>query len=103
MQHLTKQPHELGASFGLSASLAEKKVKTYQFIIGDRIVPSAEGLQTFRSWANRRGTIIGNSRDHDVWQVKWDGSTTVELIHADFIAPASTGPIRRQQLTLAGR
>jgi len=64
-------------------------MKTYPFVIGDQVVPSAEGLQTFPKWAQRRGTIIGKSHDQDIWQVRWDGSATVQSIHADFIAPTS--------------
>ena len=59
---------------------------TYEFGIGDRVVPSDEGLKTFRSWAGRKGTIIGNAGDRNLWRVQWDGSVKVELIHADLIA-----------------
>lgn len=58
----------------------------HEFGIGDRVVPSDEGLKTFRYWAGRKGTIIGNERDQNIWQVRWDGSVKIELIHVDFIA-----------------
>ena len=59
---------------------------THEFGIGDRVVPSDEGLKTFRCWAGRKGTIISNERDQNIWQVRWDGSVKIELIHVDFIA-----------------
>ena len=65
----------------------------YPFGISDRVEPSAEGLQTFPRWATRKGTIISAARDQNVWQVKWDGSNVIQLIHADFMAPASLGRI----------
>lgn len=65
----------------------------YPFGIGDRVEPSAEGLQTFPRWATRKGTIINAARDQSVWQVKWDGSTSIQSIHADFLATTSLGQI----------
>jgi hypothetical protein len=61
----------------------------YRFLIGDRIVASREGLRTFRNWAERRGTVVGRSQDDNIWQVKWDGSASIQLIHTDFLVLAS--------------
>jgi hypothetical protein len=54
-------------------------------------MPSKRGLTTFRRWAGRQGMIVGASRDQNVWQVRWDDRVTIESIHADFIAPLSSG------------
>ena len=59
------------------------------FGIGDRVEPSAEGLQTFPRWANREGRIVGRTPDLNVWQVKWDDCNVIKLVHADFIVPTS--------------
>ena len=63
----------------------------YAFVIGERIMPSRRGLTTFRRWAGRQGMIVGASRDQNVLQVRWDGRVSLESIHADFIAPLSSG------------
>jgi hypothetical protein len=77
----------------LLALSAPKKgnVMSFAVVIGDRIMPSKQGLSTFRSWAGRQGTIIGGPRDENIWVVRWDGRVTIESIHVDFIAPLSSG------------
>jgi hypothetical protein len=60
------------------------KPMTYKFDLGNRVKPSAEGLKTFRSWRGRQGTIVGQSREERVWEVKWDGRPKIESIHEDF-------------------
>jgi hypothetical protein len=65
------------------------------FRIGDRIQPSEEGLNTFRNWKGRRGTIVGRTRsEENVWQVRWDGRQKVESIHETFIMESLTSPMR---------
>jgi hypothetical protein len=56
-----------------------------EFRVGDRIEPSAEGLKTFRNWAQRTGTIVGKTRETGVWQIRWDNANKPDLIHRDFI------------------
>lgn len=56
-----------------------------KFKLGDQIKPSAEGLKTFPSWRGRKGTIVGRSREGEVWEMRWDGRPKIELIHQDFI------------------
>ena len=66
-------------------------VMSFAFVIGDRIMPSKQGLTTFRRWAGRQGTIIGRSHDQNIWVVRWDDRVAIESIHADFLAPLSSG------------
>ena len=54
------------------------------FQIGSQIKPSAVGLNAFRNWRGRQGTIVGRSRDEKVWEVRWFGRPKTELIHDDF-------------------
>ena len=61
------------------------QVMAYAFAIGDRIIPSKEGLRTFRRWAGRQGTIVAATDYPNIWRVRWDGRVTIDLIHADFI------------------
>ena len=53
--------------------------------IGDRICPSEEGLKSFNNWQGRTGTIIGKAADDNIWEVRWDGGSRADLVHADFI------------------
>ena len=77
----------MGGKYGSKELVSRSKwVATYEFRIGDRVVPSDEGLKTFRRWAGRKGRIIGNAGDRNLWRVQWDGSVKVELIHVDLIA-----------------
>jgi hypothetical protein len=61
----------------------------FRFRTGDRIKPSAEGLRTFPRWVGREGTIIGRSRDEDIWEIRWHGRAKTERVHKSFIVPAS--------------
>ena len=77
------------------------QMMAYAFAIGDRIIPSNEGLKTFRRWAGRQGTIVDAADNQKIWRVRWDGRVTIELIHEDFITrlasdePACTTARRR--------
>lgn len=68
---------------------------THKFQFGTQIVPSTEGLKRFRNWRGRQGTIIGRSRDPEVWEVRWLGRPKTELIHEIFFAPLM---VRRAKL-----
>jgi hypothetical protein len=65
---------------------------SHVFRIGDRIIPSKDGLRTFPRWAGRQGTIVG-VYDQNVWQVRWDGRAKVEAIHLSFIDPKGTAQV----------
>lgn len=44
---------------------------------------SRKGLNTFGK--NRRGYIIGKSQEGFLWNILWDGLTTPQRFHKDFI------------------
>lgn len=48
---------------------------------------SQKGKQTFRDARtnNRKGIIVGESRDKSCWRVRWDGNKTNYAYHKDFI------------------
>lgn len=56
---------------------------------GDRVQTTAYFIRTFpRSMKGRNklvGVIVGQSRDHKMWNVLWDGYKTAQMLHPNFI------------------
>ena len=52
---------------------------------GKRCNLNDEGCRTFPQKIARGAVIVGESLDKHCWRVRWDGNTSSEAIHKDYI------------------
>lgn len=52
---------------------------------GRRVTLSDAGMKALLGSAERRGVIVGESRDQTCWRVQWDSMSSPYTYHKDFI------------------